>query len=176
MFMEIVVDLIKIIIPASLVLYGMYSVVQAFLQKQIEQIVLNSKNEASAVVLPIQLQAFERMSLYLERISPNNLLLRLSSNGFQVSDFQQVLLQEVRNEFNHNLAQQIYISDEVWKQIKFATDDLLSKIALGASDLKPDQAAIELSKKLITLYSDKEENLIQMALLNLKKEIQQKFI
>lgn len=173
--MEIVADIIKIFVPAGLVLYGMYATSQAFLQKQFDEITQLKKMDDNQIVLPIKLQAFERMALYLERISPNNLILRLPSFGMLVEDYQQILIKEIRDEFNHNLAQQIYFSEEVWGEIKFATDELLSKINGFSKNLGAEKNAVELAKLLINEYSTEQMNSIQIAMKSLKKEIQKKF-
>ena len=65
------IQLLTILIPAGLVLYGMYLVVRSFLQKEFERNLLEIKNKSIEVALPIRLQAYERMTLFLERISPN---------------------------------------------------------------------------------------------------------
>ncbi len=115
--MEYLGDLIKIFIPASIVLYGMYAVAKTFLEKGIVEKNLELKQKNAEIVMPIRLQAYERMTMFLERITPNNLLVRLSGNAVQVLDFQQLILREIRDEFNHNLSQQVYMSHELWERI-----------------------------------------------------------
>jgi len=78
------------------------------------------QKEAQKTALPLRLQAYERMALFLERINPSNLLLRVSPLSNDKGQYQQLLVASIEQEFEHNLAQQIYISDECWNVIKTA--------------------------------------------------------
>jgi hypothetical protein len=78
--MDYLLDLLKIILPAGIVLYGMYLVVVSFLSKEREKLLIDLKTQNTQVVLPIRLQAAERLCLLLERITPNNLVRRTSSS------------------------------------------------------------------------------------------------
>jgi hypothetical protein len=170
--MEYIGDLIKIFVPSAVVLYGMYSLAKSFLDKQLvenEQQVRLKNNE---LVTPIRLQAYERMTLFLERITPNNLLIRLGDKGIQVLDFQQVLLKEIREEYSHNLSQQIYMSHEVWEQIKTAMNEVVTLINTSAGELRGDEPAINLSKKIFEKIISENRSTTSEALKFLKNEIQ----
>lgn len=84
--------------------------------------------------LPIRLQAYERMALFLERISPNKLLVRTNPLSSDKDSYETLLIQSIEQEFEHNLSQQIYISDECWSIInaaKNATVQLIRKSSLS---------------------------------------------
>lgn len=84
--------------------------------------------------LPIRLQAYERLTLFLERISPNKLLLRVAPVGNNKEDYETLLVRNIEQEFEHNLAQQIYFSDNCWSVInasKSATIQLIRKVAMS---------------------------------------------
>lgn len=147
--MELTSDLLKILLPALLVLFGIYYVVQLLLTKQFEEKKEETKQKNQEVILPLRLQAYERLILFLERITPNNLLLRLQDNGILVADFQQLILKETREEFNHNIAQQLYISHESWLKLVDAKEKVISLVNQSAATLPLDAPAIELSKKII---------------------------
>ena len=68
-------------------------------------------------VLPVKLQAYERLTLVLERMAPNNLLIRIQPIPQRKEDYEQLLIQNIEQEFEHNLAQQIYLSEECWNII-----------------------------------------------------------
>ncbi len=85
--------------------------------------------------LPLRLQAYERLILYLERISPDSLVMRMSRSNLSVAQFQNELVTSVRTEFEHNLAQQTYISSQSWEKVKSARNSiikLISESAVGA--------------------------------------------
>ncbi|MEM1259074.1 MAG: hypothetical protein AAGH81_11115 [Bacteroidota bacterium] len=70
--------------------------------------------------LPVRLQAYERMVLFLERIAINSLVVRVAPKGQNKSNYENLLIKQIENEFDHNLSQQIYMSDECWNIIKAA--------------------------------------------------------
>ena len=70
--------------------------------------------------LPVRLQAYERMALFLERIAINNLVVRVGPKGQDKSNYENLLIKQIEQEFEHNLSQQIYMSDECWNIIKAA--------------------------------------------------------
>ncbi|RYC66834.1 MULTISPECIES: DUF7935 family protein [Spirosoma] len=174
--MNLVSDFLKLIIPAGLVLYGMYLTVKLLLEREADRHRYDTKNRYTEAVVPIRLQAYERMTLFLERISPNNLLLRLGGSSTTVLDFQQRLLQEIRDEYNHNLSQQVYMSQAVWDQIQAAMNDVMTLINQASGDTRPDAPALELSKRIFERIIQKEKQPTADALKSLKDEIQGMFM
>lgn len=173
--MNALIEFGKILIPASIVLYAVYLIVRSFIQREIELKKLGVRGRSIETILPARLQAYERMILFLERISPQNLLIRLNNPGFSARDFQKILLDEVRNEYNHNVSQQVYMSEEVWSQVKNAKEDLIIMINESATGMPPEATSIDLAKKVFQMTMDKKVDLINHALSELKKEIQQIF-
>lgn len=78
--------------------------------------------------LPIRLQAYERMALFLERIAPGNLLFRIKPVGDEKEAYTNLLIKTIEQEFEHNLAQQIYISSECWNVIKASKNATINNI------------------------------------------------
>ncbi len=173
--MEALLEFGKIIIPAAIVLYAMYLVVNSFLQKEFEKRLIDIKLKNTEVVLPIRLQAYERLSLFLERISPNNLVLRLNNSGYSAKQFQQILQNEVREEYNHNLSQQVYVGDEVWDYVKNAKEDVITVINKAAEKVTAESKSIDLAKEIFELMMQKETDSISLALGKLKEEIRVMF-
>jgi hypothetical protein len=174
--MELVADLIKVILPAGLVLWAMYLTVSSFIKKDVVEKELAIKAETVRTLLPIRLQAYERMALFLERISPNNLLIRLNGQTPNVVSFQQLMLVEIREEFSHNLSQQVYMSDVAWTVVKNAMNETVALINLSARDLSPEAPALELSKRIFEVIMDKNVNPSDEALRVIKQEIRESFM
>jgi hypothetical protein len=173
--MEVVIEFGKILIPASIVVYLSYLLVRSFIQKEIQVRSMEIRGRAIETVLPSRLQAYERMTLFLERISPQNLLIRLNAPGMTSREFHQLLLSEIRNEYNHNVSQQIYMSPEVWSYIINAKEDLIVSINDAAGELTPEATSLDLSKKIFEKAVNKPVDPIAHAVLELKKEIQRIF-
>jgi hypothetical protein len=87
---------------------------------------LNKDTQKDA--LPLRLQAFERMTLFLERINPGKLLIRISPNSDNKNDYENLLISSIEQEFEHNLTQQIYMSDECWTVIFTAKNATIQMI------------------------------------------------
>ncbi|MBS1559835.1 MAG: hypothetical protein JST69_14030 [Bacteroidetes bacterium] len=173
--MEAVLEFIKILLPASVVLYAVYLMVRAFIQREIELKKLEVRSRSIETILPARLQAYERITLFLERISPPNLLVRLTNPVLSVHDFQKVLLDEIRGEYNHNVSQQVFMSEEVWNLVRNAKEDLIIIINESVTQVAADAPSIELSKKIFELMMERKIDVISHALSEVKKEIQQTF-
>lgn len=173
--METLRDLLLILIPASVVLYAVYLLVRSFIIKEIELKKLEIRSRSIETVLPVRLQAYERMTLFLERTSPQNLLVRINQPGLSSRDFHKLLLEEIRNEYNHNVSQQVYISEEVWSVIKNAKEELIIEINEAAQMVHNDAPSIELAKRIFEVALSKKVDPMALALSELKKEIQRVF-
>lgn len=169
--MEIISDLIKILLPASLVLLGIYLTIESVLKKQFEKNVLEIRSKNTEIILPVRLQAYERMALFLERISPHNLIIRINQPNMTAGEMQSIMLHEIREELNHNLSQQIYMTEVVWTLIRNATEDITSTINTCAQQIESDKPSIELARKIFEVQMNKEGDLIQKAMSELKSEI-----
>ena len=112
--MDLLIDLLKILGPAAIVLYASFLMVSSLLRARFDELQSTLKQKNQKELLPIKLQAYERIILLLERSNPNNLIPRLSQKEMNATVLQHLLIKEIRQEFNHNLAQQIYLSNEAW--------------------------------------------------------------
>jgi hypothetical protein len=173
--METAVQFGLIVLPAALVLYAAFLMVRSFLARDADLRKSEVRSRAIETILPARLQAYERMALFLERIAPQNLLVRLNDPNYSARDFQRVLLDEIRNEYNHNVSQQIYMSETVWSHIRNAREDLTVLINDATSQLPPEATGLDLAKRIFELSLQKGVDPIALALAELKKEIQQVF-
>ena len=87
------------------------------------------------VVTPIRLQAYERMALFLERISPDSLVLRCYQPGMDLKLLQGVMTKNIRDEWEHNLSQQVYLDPAVWARIREAKDEMINLVNSSAVTL-----------------------------------------
>ncbi|MCS4433283.1 hypothetical protein [Aquiflexum gelatinilyticum] len=164
-------DLLKIVLPAGLVIYGMYLTIMSFMKKEREKMLLDLKTQNTNTVLPIRLQAGERLCLLLERITPNNLVRRINNPEYSAKEFYSQLLHEVREEFNHNLSQQVYFSDETWESVRRAAESVVTIINTAMQDMPEEARSIDLAKRVFQLTLDQKNDAIQMALKSVKSEI-----
>ncbi|MDR2928587.1 MAG: hypothetical protein LBV41_10410 [Cytophagaceae bacterium] len=123
--------------------------VRFFLKKTAYREKLEVLSKYGTDLFKLRLQAYERLTLLLERILPESLILREQSPKMSALAFHSHLLKMVRHEFNHNLAMQIYITAKTWNKIKTARDQLLVLINSSAAKTNPESSAIELGKTII---------------------------
>ncbi len=111
--------------------------------------------ERLRISLPIRLQAYERIILLLERISPGSLISRLHKPGMTASEFQRLLIQTIRDEFNHNLSQQLYVSVPAWEMVISAKEEMISQVNTAAARLDENATSADLSNLLLGVSVDK---------------------
>ncbi|MBK9399943.1 MAG: hypothetical protein IPN36_03530 [Bacteroidetes bacterium] len=170
-----ILDFLVYLAPSLLVFLTSWLLVKRFLQRESALKVLELRAGQQKDMMPLRLQAYERLSIYLERISPNVLLLNQYEPGLTVIEFQQKLLETIRGEFEHNYAQQIYISVPLWTIIRNAKEEVARQVNAAASSLDPEAPAYQLSKKIFDSILEKEEFPTQRALNILKSEVGQLF-
>lgn len=169
--MNIIIEFGKILLPAALVLYAMYLTMKSVLQRDAIKAGLDYRVETSKAALPNRLQAFERMCLFLERLSPGNLVLRLNTPGLTVRQFQNLMITEIREEYNHNMSQQIYMSDHSWNMIKNTVEEIIALINTSAEKLDPNAKSLELAKLIFQQIDAREIDPVAMTLTEVKSEI-----
>jgi len=104
--------------------------------------------------MPLRLQAYERMAIFLERITPSKLLIRVAPTSSNKEDYESLLIASIEQEFEHNLSQQIYVTDECWNIItaaKNATIQLIRKASL----LEKTETANKLREVVLTEMLEK---------------------
>ena len=104
-------------------------------KEQLLKIKMDERAETLRVVTPIRLQAYERMALFLERISPDSLVLRCWKPGMDLRLLQGVMTKNIRDEWEHNLSQQVYLSPELWARIREAKDEMINLVNSSAVSL-----------------------------------------
>ncbi len=137
-----ILELLFYTLPAIITGLVAYKFFQSFTKNEENRrrFVLAKENQKAA--LPLRLQAYERMTLYMERIDPSKLLIRITPISEDKNDYTNFVVSQIEQEFEHNLSQQIYMSDECWTIIataKNATIQMLRKAALNADVSDADQ-------------------------------------
>ena len=162
---------------ATILLLGIYTII--LVRYFLKRISISEKRSTithySSEILKFRFQAFERFSLLLDRLSPESLILREQNPKMNCFSFHSHLLKVIRQEFNHNIAMQIYISAETWEKIKTAREQLLILINSSLVKVKPEIPAFELGKVIIEGAS-KEVNLYFKIAINAIREEMEEFI
>jgi len=112
---------------------------------------IKEPNAPAINVQQLQLQAYERLLLLTDRIALPNLINRVNQAGFNARDMQALLTQTIKQEFEHNITQQIYVSPEAWDAMRNFKEQNLLIINQVASILPPEASGIDLNKSLLEL-------------------------
>jgi len=154
-------------------------IIYLFLSKQSKKensvLKLELKKSRQDYFLPSRVEAYQRFVLLMERISPNSLVMRLHGNNLSAKAFQSELLGAIRNEFEHNIAQQLFISPKSWEITKNAKEEIIKIINLAASQLEDSANSSELAGKIFESTSEIKSLPTEAAILSLKFELQELF-
>lgn len=167
--------ILTVLLLGALVTFGVYLTITTVADKIFQKQKWDIRSKNIEITLPLRLQAYERMCLFLERITPSNLLLRLVPSAMSALELQQILLQEIRDEYNHNVAQQLYISGQSWEQITNAMNETVAVINQSASEVSAEAQPSDLAKKIFSHVIEKETQPAAHALKVLKEEIRELF-
>ena len=132
---------------------------------------IERKQQTEKTSMAIRFQAYERMALFLERINPPNLIPRVMTSGQSAGGLQAQLHRSIRDEYEHNLSQQLYITDASWVLVKKAKEEVVSLINLVASKIKADEDSAKFASEMLTIGFAAKDNPIETALAGLKDEI-----
>jgi hypothetical protein len=146
-------------------------------QSQKEQVNLEVelKKQRQEFFLPNRVDAYERAILLMERLHPNSLVMRLNNPSLSAKIMHAEFLKTIREEFDHNITHQLFISPIAWKLLRDSKEELVKLINLAASQVQENATAIELSAKIFELVAQLEKLPSEVATEFLKKEFQELF-
>jgi hypothetical protein len=143
-----VLDILKYTLPALIVFLTAYFLLTRYMQKDAATKVIELKMKRDKEILILRLQAYERLALFLERINPASVVSRVRTSDMLGSELQYAMVKNIREEFEHNLSQQIYISSNAWNLIVTAKDEIIKTINLIGSQMQVDASSSQLINAL----------------------------
>ncbi len=169
--METLSDILKIAIPALIVFFTAWFILRSMIKndqdKRRQELILQNNR----IVIPIKLQAYERIILFLERISLESLLVRVSSSAMSASQLHSALVTAIRNEYEHNLSQQIYMSPQAWEVVRNARSNMIKIINSEAEKMPETASGMDLGKLLLELIMELEKEPTRAAIEYVKEEV-----
>lgn len=142
---------------------------------QNNQLMADAKREDRKQTLPLRLQAYERLTLFLERIAPGALVFRVHKNSMTARMLHAELLATIREEFEHNVTQQIYVSERAWQQVKMAKEETLRIINIAAEGVGDGANGTALSQRVFETAAKLSHLPTAQAILALKEEVRKLF-
>jgi len=175
--MQILIIVVAMLATMALAGGMMYLLVKRYFdneqKERLLQMKIDERRETLKVVTPIRLQAYERMALFLERISPDSLVLRCYQPGMDLKLLQGVMTKNIRDEWEHNLSQQVYLAPGTWARIREAKDEMVNLVNSSAVTLTDTDDPTRLAA---TIFASAAKHLpTDKALKELHKEINELF-
>lgn len=179
--MELPLQILVVIIPSLVVLFITYfmmknnaETMQTFFREEIKLRKEEIKALNQNITGPMRVQAYERMVLFLERISPDNLVLRLHQPDMNAPQLYGEIIRALRSEYEHNLSQQMYLSVGAWKMIQTAKEETAKLVNLTVESL-PSATGLALGQAIINNASKLKRLPTEVAIEYLKKEFAENF-
>lgn len=170
--MEVFLELIQYIVPSIIVLIFTLVLVKWFLKsendRRKQELLLNQNKES----LPHRIAAYERLTLFLERISAESIVIREQPNSVTVKDLQSNILNSIRTEHEHNMAMQVHLPSTTWQLVRNAKEEMIRTVNISANMVKPNDPSIALGKTILEQYPNNAAYHIKRALDGLKNDVQ----
>lgn len=167
----IFLEVLKYILPSVVVFFTAYYLLKQQSDENLSKIRLEIRRQNQNQVTPIKLQAYERLVLFLERISPQQLILAHNQPGISANALRHTMIHAIQNEYNYNLSQQVYISTQSWNVIRVVKEQVVAMIADCANALPVDASGNDLAKSVIERLMTSGEQPTQKAIDFIKAEV-----
>jgi len=172
---QIIFQIALIVVPAGAVMMTAVYFMRRETEREIRVVKLELKKERQKFFLPNRVDAYQRAILLMERIHPNSLVMRHNNPGLPAAALQVTLLESIREEYEHNLAQQMFISNDTWDMVRKSKDETMKIINLSGQQLGPTATGMELMTKIFEDVAEVGTLPTEIAVDALKKELQTLF-
>lgn len=167
---EVIFEILKFTIPALVVCLVTYIILSKQADKEERLRILDIKSKSSKDMLPLKMQAYERVTLLLHRIAPETMVPRMQQPSLNVGQLKKILVNTVKSEYEHNITQQVYVSSTVWKATLTYVNDLINVINLQAEAINQESPGYELSKAVLQYYVDNPDTINSQRVLEVVKQ------
>jgi hypothetical protein len=168
-------DILKYTLAGMGVVWIAFYLIKPYLERDEKIQLLEFRKSISNQTLPLRLQAYERLVLFIERLNPANMLIRLNATAYTANDLHSLIIEEIRNEYQHNITQQIYVSSKAWVAVKHIKDDTLNIVNNAAKSLPETASGLDLSKTMLAYLTQLEDNPYEIGANMLRKDLEELF-
>ena len=173
--MDVVLQIALIILPAGAVLLMAIFFLRRETSKEVLNMQIELKKQRQEFFLPNRVEAYQRAVLLMERIHPNSLVMRHHNPGLPAKALQAEFLKAIREEFDHNVAQQLFISPQAWQMVKNAKEETIKIINIAGGQMEATSTGMDLSAKIFEVVAEIGQLPSEITVELLKKEIQALF-
>lgn len=172
---QIIFQIALIILPAGAVLMTAIHFMRKENEKELRGVKLELKKQRQEFFLPHRVEAYQRAVLLMERINPNSLVMRLQNPGLPAMALQAKLLESIRQEYEHNLAQQMFISTNAWNMVKKSKEETIKIINLAGQQMEPTSNGMAMASKVFEIIGEVGTLPTEITVDVLKQEMQELF-
>jgi hypothetical protein len=173
--MEFLFQIALILIPSGAVLLTTIFFLRKETAKEIQSMRAELKKERQSFFLPHRVESYQRAILLMERIHPNSLVMRLHNPGLPAKALQTEFLEAIREEYDHNVAQQMFVSPQGWQMIKNSKEETIKIINIAGNQMGATSTGMDLSAKIFELVAEIGQLPTEITVEYLKREIQELF-
>lgn len=173
--MDILLQIALIILPAGGVLLTTIFFLRKEAAKDVQDMRAELKKQRQEYFLPSRVEAYQRAVLLMERIHPNSLVMRLHNPGLPAKALQADFLKAIREEYDHNVAQQLFISLQGWQMVKNSKEETIKIINIAGNQMLASSTGMDLSAKIFEIVAEVGQLPTEITVEYLKKELQELF-
>ena len=172
----LILEILKYTLPALIVFLTAYFLLTRYMHKDASLKAIELKMKRDKEIVMLRLQAYERLALFLERINFAPVISRVRTPDMLSSELQYAIVKNIREEFEHNLSQQIYVSSSAWNLIVSAKEEMMKTVNLIGTQLPSESSAGQLISAIFTGIQNANATLpTEQALEFLKAECRELF-
>jgi hypothetical protein len=163
------------VLPGAAIFATVYLFLKKQSTKEIKHLQIELKKERQNFFLPSRVESYQRAVLLMERIHPNSLVMRLHEAGMPAKALQADLLKAIREEYDHNVAQQIFVSIPAWSMVKSSKEETIKIINLAGQQMTSSDTSTDLAGKIFEIVAEIGQLPTDITVEYLKKELQELF-
>lgn len=176
---DLLVQILVAVLPSVVVFLTAFYILRQFINgraaERAAERMADLRKEDHKHALPLRLQAYERLALFAERIAPGALVLRVHKGSMSSRMFHAELVATVREEFEHNVTQQIYVSDKAWAKVKQAKEETIRLVNLSYEQTGDTPSGTELSRRIFDNVAKLSHTPSQECLVVIKEDVRRLF-
>jgi hypothetical protein len=173
--MDVVLQIALIIFPAGAVLLTTIFFLRKESSQELRSMQIEMKKQRQEFFLPSRVESYQRAVLLMERIHPNSLVMRLHNPGLPARALQAEFLQAIREEYDHNVAQQLFVSIQGWQMVKNSKEETIKIINIAGNQMTATATGMDLSAKIFEIVAEIGQLPTEITVEYLKRELQELF-
>lgn len=175
MLVGIILPVLLVLITSGGILIMAYLFLRKTAEKEIRHLQIELKKDRQKHFLPMRVDAYQRVVLLMERIHPGSLVMRLHNPGLPAMKFQSDLLKGIREEYDHNVSQQLFVSPQAWEMVRSSKEETIKIINLAGQQMQATSTANDLAGKIFEIVAEVGQMPTEITVDYLKKELQELF-